>query len=136
MQLLAQAQTGCLDQLRAYVAAQNLTIPEVLNTASPDWAVLQSWLADQEPADHPPTAPVFIAQGSADTQVAETFTNSLATSLCASGTPLDYYIYTSVNHRGSVEASFVDYSNWLQQLLSGATPPSTCSTGPVVENSP
>jgi hypothetical protein len=77
-----------------------------------------------------------VAASSADTQVAEVFTNSLATSLCASGTPLDYYIYTSVNHRGSVEASFVDYSNWLQQLLSGRTPPSTCSTGPVVENSP
>ncbi len=136
MQLLAQAQTGCLNQLRAYVAAQNLTIPEVLNTASPDWAALQSWLANQEPADYPPRAPVFIAQGSADTQVAEVFTNSLATSLCASGTPLDYYIYTSVNHRGSVEASFVDYSDWLKQLRSGATPPSTCSTGPVVENSP
>jgi hypothetical protein len=136
MQLLAQAQTGCIGQLRAYVVAQNLTIPEVLNTASPDWATLQSWLAKQEPADYPPTAPVFIAQGSADTQVAEVFTNSLATSLCASGTPLDYYIYISVNHRGSVEASFVDYSNWLQQLLNGAAPPSTCSTGPVVQNSP
>ena len=136
MQLLAQARTGCLSQLRDYVIANGLTIPEVLNTASPNWAVLQSWLSGQEPASYPPTAPVFIAQGSADTQVAAVFTNGLATSLCTSGTPLDYHLYTSVNHRGSVEASFVDYSNWLAQIRSGATPPSTCASGPIVANSP
>ena len=124
LQLVALAKQGCIAQLRA--ASTNLTIPEVLNVTSPNWATLQQTLAAQEPANFPPQVPIFIAQGLADTLVAPTFTNGLVASLCAAGTPLEYFTYPGVDHRGSVEASFVDYSNWIQQRLAGVTPPTTC----------
>jgi pimeloyl-ACP methyl ester carboxylesterase len=62
-------------------------------------------------------APIFIAQGTADTTVFPTFTTQLSNELKGLGDHVRYQMFQGVNHGGIVQASEPDVLPWLEMRL-------------------
>ncbi len=62
-------------------------------------------------------APIFLAQGSADTTVFPIFTDELNDQLQKSGDDVRYQVYPGVDHGGIVQAAEPDVLPWFEDLL-------------------
>jgi len=69
---------------------------------------------------------VFLAQDTADQVVPERTTNRLARHLCSQGDTVDYRVYQGLSHTVIGYQSAPDALAWMQSILAGDTPPSTC----------
>jgi pimeloyl-ACP methyl ester carboxylesterase len=132
LQLYRVAQrTDCIDQLRAYVAAN---IPASLAptvfapgaATNPGVTAMVQTLQASEPATLHLTVPVLMVQSTGDLTQPKIATDALVKTLCANGATLDYDVINGVDHRGSVAASLADVENWVDQRLAGVPAPSTC----------
>ena len=120
---LTAARTGCLAQLRAVPTID----PTTVFRAGADLGPLTSYLAQQDPRMADPKVPTFIAQGSADQLVSPAGTAALVQTLCGKGARIDYQVYAGQDHRGSVAASLPDAEHFVDTVMAGGTPPTTCS---------
>jgi len=76
-------------------------------------------------------APVFIAQGEADELVIPATTNQLVATMCKNGDPVNFKGYPGIPHDTIGYTSAADVTTWMQGLLDGVSPPSTCGAAPV-----
>jgi dienelactone hydrolase len=83
-------------------------------------------LAQNVPGAVSTPAPIFIAQGTADTTVAPQTTQQLASELCAKGDYLQLKLYDGVTHDQIGFTSAPDVVTWLAQQLAGTPAQSNC----------
>jgi pimeloyl-ACP methyl ester carboxylesterase len=119
---LTAARTGCLAQIRAVTPIP----PQDYFRAGADFGPLTSYLQKQDPSVTDPKVPTMIAQGTADTLVSKLGTDGLVKTLCQKGADIQYKVYAGADHRGSVGASLSDAETFVDQILRGHTPASTC----------
>jgi alpha-beta hydrolase superfamily lysophospholipase len=119
---MTAARTGCLAQLRAVTPID----PTTVFRPGADTSTLNAYLAQQDPLATDPQVPTLIAQGALDQLVAKSATDALVTALCKKGASIDYRVYPGQDHRGSVAASLPDAQAFVDTVLAGGTPPSTC----------
>lgn len=77
---------------------------------------LYAVLGEQNP-DVRTAAPIFLAQGTADTTVPSVFTNQLNDQLKQSGDDVRYQLYPGVTHAGIVKAAEPDVLPWFEEQL-------------------
>jgi hypothetical protein len=94
-------------------------------TSVPPWNQL---LAANVPGAVSTPAPIFIAQGTADTTVAPQTTRQLAAVLCSKGDYLQLQMYDGATHDQIGFTAAPDVVAWLAQQLAGAPAQSNCDT--------
>jgi acetyl esterase/lipase len=72
------------------------------------------------------SAPVFIAQGTADTTVYPSITRSFVSRLCRQGTPVYFSEYSGVSHTFIGRDAAGEAIAWMSDRFSGRPPPSNC----------
>jgi dienelactone hydrolase len=130
-QVLPQLVTLC--NLVQAQQVSDLVTPVVGNFYSGDPSTVAPWstLLQQNVAGAVQTpAPMFIAQGTADTTVPPQTTQQLATALCAKNDDLELQAYPGVSHGDIGFASAADVVTWMAQRLTGAAPQPNCSAPP------
>lgn len=75
-------------------------------------------------------APLFIAQGTADTIIAPKTTQDFAQNLCAAGNVVQFKFYPGADHLPLVHISQADVIAWLDARVRGAPAPSNCGAAP------
>jgi acetyl esterase/lipase len=94
-----------------------------------DPATAEPWkgiMVDNSPGRSRAGAPVFIAQGTADTTVDPAVTKRFAESLCAQGTPVSFVELPGVSHVFAARDSANAALRWMTERFRGAPPPSDC----------
>jgi acetyl esterase/lipase len=89
----------------------------------------QPWLGIMErntPGRARAGAPVFIAQGTADTTVNPAFTKRFGEALCAQGVPVSFVELPGVTHVFAARDSASAALHWMTERFRGAPPPSDC----------
>jgi hypothetical protein len=72
------------------------------------------------------SAPVFIAQGGADTIILPQTNRAFVERLCAVGNTVQYNLYEGADHLGVVKSSNADVLAWLAALAGNEDAPSNC----------
>jgi pimeloyl-ACP methyl ester carboxylesterase len=130
LDLASVALTQCADAVRAAYAntspsssisggilAHNpLAIPEI-----------QTLLHQNSAGNRAAGAPLFIAQGSADTTIPQVLTDAFVKKACAAGDTVDYRTYPGATHGSVIIAAQTDMVAWLTARAQGTPAPSTCS---------
>jgi acetyl esterase/lipase len=78
------------------------------------------------PGAAPPGAPVYIAQGSADTTVHPDITKRFAEGLCRHGHPVSMAWFAGVTHTYIARDAAPDAVRWIADRFAGEAPPSDC----------
>jgi acetyl esterase/lipase len=94
-----------------------------------DPATAEPWkgiMVDNSPGRSRAGAPVFIAQGTADTTVDPAVTKRFAEALCAQGTPVSFVELPGVSHVFAARDSANAALRWMTDRFRGAPPPSDC----------
>ena len=78
------------------------------------------------PGQAPAGAPVFIAQGTADTTVEPAITKRFAEALCAQGVRVSFVPLPGVTHTFAARDSANAALNWMTERFRGAPAPSSC----------
>ena len=78
------------------------------------------------PGQAPAGAPVFIAQGTADTTVNPEITKRFAQALCAQGVRVSFVLLPGVSHVFAARDSADAALNWMTERFRGAPAPSDC----------
>jgi acetyl esterase/lipase len=94
-----------------------------------DPAKAEPWkgiMVDNSPGRGAAGAPVFIAQGTADTTVEPAITKRFAEALCARGTPVTFVSLPGVTHTFAARDSAAAALTWMTDRFRGAPPHSDC----------
>ena len=94
-----------------------------------DPATTQPWqsiLEANTPGNAPIGVPILVTQGDADELVLPAATKDFVGKLCATGEHVEYHTYRGIDHGLIGERSVPLLVPWLGQVMSGATPASTC----------
>jgi acetyl esterase/lipase len=83
-------------------------------------------MVDNSPGRSPAGAPVFIAQGTADTTVEPAVTKRFAEALCAQGTRVSFMELPGVTHTFAARDSANAALRWISERFRGAPAPSDC----------
>ena len=83
-------------------------------------------MVDNSPGRSRAGAPVFIAQGTADTTVNPAVTKRFAEALCAQGTPVSFVELPGVSHVFAARDSATAALRWMTDRFRGAPAPSDC----------
>jgi len=78
------------------------------------------------PGQAPADAPVFIAQGTADTTVHPEITKRFGEALCAQGVRVSFVPLPGVTHTFAARDSASAALNWMTERFRGAPAPSSC----------
>ncbi len=78
------------------------------------------------PGQSPAGAPVFIAQGTADTTVRPDITKRFGEALCAQGVRVSFVELPGVTHTFAARDSAAAAINWMTERFRGAPAPSDC----------
>jgi len=76
-----------------------------------------------------PSVPMLLLHGAADPIVKVRTIEAFVSNLCSQGHDVTYRLYPGINHFQTRQGSFSDTLLWMQQILDGDVPSSTCSTG-------
>lgn len=114
-QLLTAARTACIAQIRAVAPVPSAQV----FAPNADVGPLHDYLDRQDPTRLTPRVPVMIAQGSADTAVAQPGVDALAKAMCGKDVSVDYRLYAGQDHRGVIAASLPDTQNFVSAVMSG-----------------
>jgi hypothetical protein len=112
-----------------------LVTPVVGKFYAGDPTTVQPWaglLQQNTPGAVQTPAPIFIAQGTADTTVPPPTTEQLAAALCAKDDNLQLKLYDGVSHGDIGFASAPDVVTWMAQRLAGTPAQSNCSALPAL----
>ena len=80
----------------------------------------------QHPGQAPAGAPVFIAQGTADTTVRPEITKQFGDHLCSQGTRVSFVELPGVSHTFAAKQSVHAALAWIGDRFRGAPAPSSC----------
>lgn len=72
-------------------------------------------------------APVFVAQGAADSVIAPQVTETFVQQLCAAGNAVEFRLYPNASHAQVVSASNADVVAWLNARANNEPAPSNCT---------
>jgi pimeloyl-ACP methyl ester carboxylesterase len=75
----------------------------------------------------PSEVPVLLLQGTADPIVPSRTQQAFVDRLCAAGSRVTYRTYASVHHFQTRQVSFKDTLAWMEEILAGRAPRSTCA---------
>jgi acetyl esterase/lipase len=78
------------------------------------------------PGQAPAGAPVFIAQGTADTTVEPAVTKRFAKALCAQGVQVTFVALPGVSHIFAARDAAPTAIRWMSDRFRGAPAPSSC----------
>jgi dipeptidyl aminopeptidase/acylaminoacyl peptidase len=78
------------------------------------------------PGQAPPGAPVFIAQGTADTTVHPEITKRFAEALCKQGARVHFILLKGVSHTFAAKDSVGQALAWMGDRFRGAPAPTEC----------
>lgn len=95
-------------------------------TALPRWRALMD---ENTTGQRPQPAPVFIAQGTADTTVPPWITRRFRADLCRQGASVTYVEYSGVTHAFIARDSAYDAVSWMQDRFQKKPPRSNCFSG-------
>ena len=93
-------------------------------TRLPQWRKLMD---ENTPGQVPPGAPVFIAQGTADTTVAPAITRRFAEKLCHEGVAVTFLSFPGSSRVFIARDSSFDAVTWISHRFAGMTAASNCS---------
>ncbi|MCB0862965.1 MAG: alpha/beta fold hydrolase [Solirubrobacterales bacterium] len=109
--------TDCLSELSTPDSLAGIAPANMLRQGF-DISVYDGILDAQNPALKT-SAPILLAQGSADGTVPQFLTNGLNTELTAAGDTVDYRVYPGVDHGGVVAAAQGDVMSFFESRLPG-----------------
>jgi dipeptidyl aminopeptidase/acylaminoacyl peptidase len=78
------------------------------------------------PGRAPAGAPLFIAQGTADTTVRPEITKQFGEALCKQGTRVHFILLNGVGHTFAARDSATEALRWMDERFSGVPAPSNC----------
>jgi len=89
----------------------------------PPWAAI---MKKNSPGQRPAGAPVFLAQGTADTIVRPYITKQFGKALCKQGAKVMFVEMPGVTHTFAAKESVSTALKWMDDRFRGAAPPSSC----------
>ena len=121
---------SCIESLAQFKAISRAEKPlQTMKFLKVDPAKTQPWkgiMLRNSPGQAPAGAPVFIAQGTADTTVEPAITKRFAKALCAQGVRVSFVSLPGVTHTFAARDSAGAALNWMTKRFRGAPPPSDC----------
>jgi len=127
----ARIADACLNQpSRFRIVIEGLILPDTIvaidPTSDPTWI---KRLEQNTPDPVGVRAPLFVAQGLADTIIAPAVTTAWTTSRCDAGAPTVWQTYPDIGHQAVVEPGGADALAWTIERFDTATPPpNACPT--------
>jgi len=121
---------GCLTSIAQFQTIENNE--KALQTErffKSDPSKMEPWkgiMVHNSPGQAPAGAPVFIAQGTADTTVDPPVTKRFAKALCAQGVPVMFVELPGVSHIFAARDSAPTAIRWMNDRFRGAPAPSVC----------
>ena len=91
---------------------------------TPPWSTI---ITENTPGKLPAGAPVFIAQGTADTVVDPPVTTKFAIELCAQGVPVTFHRVTDATHTVIAKVSATAAVDWMAKRFAGEPAPTNCT---------
>jgi len=120
----------CIESVAQFKAIQRAEKPlERMRFLKADPAKTQPWrgiMRRNTPGQNPPGAPVFIAQGTADTTVRPDITKQFARALCRQGARVRFVLLKGVSHTFAARASVRQALAWMNNRFQGRQAPSDC----------
>ncbi len=130
MPVFRRIATDCIESLPEFLAIDRAEQPlqheKFLIVDPTEVQPWSSYMARNTPGKVRQTAPVFIAQGTADTTVRPNITKQFAIALCRQGTPVHYVTMPGVSHTFAAKNSVGYMLDWAADRFRGAPPPSNC----------
>jgi acetyl esterase/lipase len=130
MPVFEQLAHDCIESVAEFAAIENAEKPlnrEPFLTADP--TEIEPWKSIMQrntPGQAPAGAPVFLAQGSADTTVRPEVTKQFGEVLCKQGTRVEYVVLPGVTHTFAAKDSVGQALNWITERFRGTPAPSVC----------
>ncbi len=130
MPVFEQLAHDCIELIAEFAAIENAEKPlnrEQFLKANP--TLIEPWrgiMQKNTPGEAPAGAPVFIAQGTADTTVRPEITKQFGEVLCKQGTRVDYVLLPGVSHTFAAKESVGRALAWMTERFRGAPAPSVC----------
>ena len=131
MPVFEQLAHDCIELLAEFAAIENAEKPlklRAISKANP--TEIEPWksiMARNTPGKAPAGAPVFIAQGTADTTVRPAITRQFGEVLCKQGTRVDFVLLPGVTHTFAAKDSVGQALAWINERFKGAPAPSVCA---------
>jgi acetyl esterase/lipase len=119
----------CIETIPQFIQEMQDTQPLERGFLKADPTALPSWRAIMDrntPGQKPAGAPVFLAQGTADTTVHPEITRLFRAKLCRGGTAVKYVQYAGVTHTFIARDSAHDAIEWMQDRFKRKAAPNTC----------
>lgn len=119
----------CIEDLKDWLNLEKAAQPleteflKINPTKTEPWKGI---MARNTPAAKSPGAPLFIAQGTADTTVRPQITDNYVEQLCHSGATVAYLSMPGVNHIRAAQNSAFDAVNWMKARFQGRPAPTSC----------
>lgn len=131
MPAFEQTAHDCIESVAEFEAIEKAESPlqsqkflKVNPAATEPWKGI---MVHNSPGQAPAGAPVFIAQGTADTTVNPAVTKKFGETLCAQGTPVSFVEMPGVSHTFAARDSASAALQWINDRFRGAPPPSDCA---------
>jgi acetyl esterase/lipase len=130
MPVFEQLAHECIESVAEFAAIERAEKPlnrEPYLKADP--TEIEPWksvMQKNTPGQAPAGAPVFIAQGTADTTVRPEITKQFGEVLCKQGTRVDFVLLPGVTHTFAAKDSAGQAIAWITERFRGAPAPSVC----------
>ncbi len=130
MPAFEQLAHDCIESVAEFATIENAEKPlnrEPFLRADP--TEIEPWksiMLRNTPGQSPAGAPVFLAQGSADTTVRPEITKQFGEVLCKQGTQVEYVVLPGVSHTFAAKDSVGQALNWITERFRGVPAPSVC----------
>ncbi|HSB59657.1 MAG TPA: alpha/beta fold hydrolase [Methyloceanibacter sp.] len=130
MPVFEQLAHDCIESIAEFAAIENAEKP--LNREEflkGDPTEIEPWrgiMTKNTPGQAPAGAPVFLAQGAADTTVRPEITKQFGETLCKQGTRVEYVVLPGVDHTFAAKDSVGKALDWITERFRGAPAPSVC----------
>ncbi len=130
MPVFEQLAHDCIESIAEFAAIENAEKPlnrEQFLKANP--TLIEPWrsvMQKNTPGQAAAGAPVFIAQGTADTTVRPEITKQFGEALCKQGTRVDFVLLPGVSHTFAAKDSVGQALAWINERFRGSPAPSVC----------
>jgi hypothetical protein len=120
----------CIESVAEFAAIEKAAKPleqiKFLKADPTDTEPWQGIMRKNTPGQAPAGAPVFLAQGTADTTVRPEITKKFAVALCRQGTRVRFILLPGVSHTFAARNSVGQALAWMSARFRGVPAPSDC----------